>query len=72
MKDAKKLNVREEGMARVNLTRIAVIGMGYVGVPVAALLANKKGVDVTGIQRRSQRSGWKIDVLNAETAFESP
>ena len=47
------------------LTKIAVIGMGYVGIPVAALLADQKGFDVTGIQRRSQRSGWKIDVLNA-------
>ncbi|MBW1740507.1 MAG: nucleotide sugar dehydrogenase [Deltaproteobacteria bacterium] len=52
-------------MVSVRLTKIAVIGMGYVGIPVAALLADKKGLDVTGIQRRSQRSGWKIDVLNA-------
>ncbi|UCG79737.1 MAG: nucleotide sugar dehydrogenase [Desulfobacterales bacterium] len=52
-------------MGRRSLVRISVIGMGYVGIPVAALLADQKGVDVTGIQRRSQRSGWKIDVLNA-------
>jgi len=45
--------------------RIAVVGMGYVGIPAAALLADVPGFDVTGIQRRSQRSGWKIDVLNA-------
>ncbi len=45
--------------------RIAVIGMGYVGIPCAALLADVPGFDVTGIQRRSQRSGWKIDVLNS-------
>ncbi len=45
--------------------------MGYVGIPVAALLADKKGIDVTGIQRRSKRSGWKIDVLNAgKSPFE--
>ena len=43
--------------------RIAVIGMGYVGIPAAVLLANA-GYDVTGIQRRSERSGWKIDWLN--------
>jgi len=43
--------------------KIAVIGMGYVGIPVAALLADA-GYDVTGIQRRSQRSGWKIEWLN--------
>jgi len=44
---------------------IAVIGMGYVGIPCAALLADVPGFDVTGIQRRSERSGWKIDLLNA-------
>lgn len=43
--------------------KIAVIGMGYVGIPAAALLADA-GYDVTGIQRRSRRSGWKIDWLN--------
>ena len=43
--------------------KIAVIGMGYVGIPAAVLLANA-GYDVVGIQRRSKRSGWKIDWLN--------
>ncbi len=43
--------------------KIAVVGMGYVGIPVAVLLADA-GYDVTGIQRRSKRSGWKIDWLN--------
>jgi len=58
-------------MAKAALTKIAVIGMGYVGVPVAALLADQQGLDVTGIQRRSQRSGWKIDVLNSgKSPFE--
>ncbi len=42
---------------------IAVIGMGYVGIPMAVLLADA-GNKVTGIQRRSKRSGWKIDWLN--------
>ena len=45
-------------------TNIAVIGMGYVGIPMAALLADVDDFYVTGIQRRSQRSGWKIDWLN--------
>lgn len=45
--------------------KIAVIGMGYVGIPAAALLADVEGFDVTGIQRRSKRSGWKIEVLNS-------
>ena len=45
-------------------TQVVVIGMGYVGIPMAALLADVDDFYVTGIQRRSQRSGWKIDWLN--------
>jgi UDP-N-acetyl-D-mannosaminuronic acid dehydrogenase len=45
-------------------TNIVVVGMGYVGIPMAALLADVEDFYVTGIQRRSQRSGWKIDWLN--------
>ncbi len=51
--------------------RITVIGMGYVGIPVAALLADVDGFSVTGLQRRSKRSGWKIEHLNAgKSPFE--
>jgi UDP-N-acetyl-D-mannosaminuronic acid dehydrogenase len=46
-------------------TKIVVIGMGYVGIPCAALLADVDEFDVVGLQRRSKRSGWKIDVLNS-------
>lgn len=45
-------------------TNIVVIGMGYVGIPMAALLADVDDFFVTGVQRRSVRSGWKIDWLN--------
>jgi len=44
---------------------IVVIGMGYVGIPCAALLADVPGFRVIGVQRRSKRSGWKIECLNA-------
>lgn len=44
--------------------KITVIGMGYVGIPAAALFADVEGFNVVGIQRRSERSGWKIDWLN--------
>jgi len=47
------------------LRKIVVVGMGYVGIPVAALFADVPGFTVVGIQRRSKRSGWKIDWLNA-------
>jgi UDP-N-acetyl-D-mannosaminuronic acid dehydrogenase len=46
------------------MKKIVVIGMGYVGIPAAALFADVEGFNVVGIQRRSQRSGWKIDWLN--------
>lgn len=41
--------------------KLVVIGMGYVGIPAAALFADASKYDAVGIQRRSQRSGWKID-----------
>ncbi len=44
---------------------VVVIGMGYVGIPCAALLADVPGVRVSGVQRRSKRSGWKIECLNS-------
>ena len=44
--------------------RIAVIGMGYVGIPIAALFADVPGFEVVGVQRKSMRSGWKIEWLN--------
>jgi len=46
------------------MMKIAVVGMGYVGIPAAALLADVEGFEVVGIQRRSKRSGWKIEALN--------
>jgi len=46
-------------------TKIVVIGMGYVGIPMAVLLADVPDFHVTGIQRRSKRSGWKINWLNS-------
>lgn len=51
-------------MTDTEKTKVAVIGMGYVGIPAAALIADVDGFDVTGIQRRSERSGWKIEALN--------
>ncbi|NQE52241.1 UDP-glucose 6-dehydrogenase AglM, partial [ANME-1 cluster archaeon GoMg3.2] len=44
--------------------KIVVVGMGYVGIPAAALFADVAGFNVVGIQRRSERSGWKIEWLN--------
>jgi len=52
-------------------TEIVVVGMGYVGIPAAALLADVEGHHVTGLQRKSKRSGWKIDALNnGKSPFE--
>jgi UDP-N-acetyl-D-mannosaminuronic acid dehydrogenase len=46
------------------MKKVVVIGMGYVGIPAAALFADLEGFNVMGLQRRSQRSGWKINWLN--------
>ncbi|MFW9911773.1 MAG: nucleotide sugar dehydrogenase, partial [Candidatus Thorarchaeota archaeon] len=47
------------------MTKVVVVGMGYVGIPAAALIADVDGYEVVGLQRRSKRSGWKIDVINS-------
>jgi UDP-N-acetyl-D-mannosaminuronic acid dehydrogenase len=44
--------------------KLVVVGMGYVGIPSAVLFADVDGLDVIGLQRRSKRSGWKIEYLN--------
>jgi UDP-N-acetyl-D-mannosaminuronic acid dehydrogenase len=47
------------------IRKIGVVGMGYVGIPAAVLFANSDRFDlVYGFQRRSQTSGYKIDMLN--------
>ena len=55
-----------------SVKKIAVVGSGIVGVPMAALLAHAailEGSDdpahVVVLQRRSQRSGWKVEAINA-------
>ncbi len=55
---------RLHGAFGMRFNHIVVIGMGYVGIPAAALFADVDRITVTGIQRRSKRSGWKIDYLN--------
>jgi UDP-N-acetyl-D-mannosaminuronic acid dehydrogenase len=47
------------------IKRIGVVGMGYVGIPAAALFAASPQFDVVyGFQRNSPSSGYKIDALN--------
>jgi len=55
-----------------SLKKIAVIGSGIVGMPMAALLANariREGSDtpakVVVLQRNSKTSGWKVPAINA-------
>ncbi len=51
--------------ARGPIRTIGVIGMGYVGIPAAALFADAPGFEsVIGFQRDSASSGYKIDMLN--------
>jgi UDP-N-acetyl-D-mannosaminuronic acid dehydrogenase len=51
------------------IEKIAVIGPGIVGTPMAALLATTKvghedPPEVVVVQRRSVTSGWKVDAIN--------
>ena len=45
--------------------KVVVIGLGYVGVPLAASLATVSGQLVNVFQRNSETSGWKVDALNS-------
>jgi UDP-N-acetyl-D-mannosaminuronic acid dehydrogenase len=48
-----------------HIKTIGVIGMGYVGIPAAALFADSDVFDlVWGFQRDSPSSGYKIEMLN--------
>ena len=58
------INLKYNNLCPAPMTKVVVIGMGYVGIPAAALFADVDGFEVIGVQRRSQRSGWKIDWLN--------
>lgn len=47
------------------IKKIGVIGMGYVGIPAAALFADVPQFDIVyGFQRDSKSSGYKIEMLN--------
>ena len=56
-----------------SLKKIAVVGPGIVGMPMAALLANariREGSDtpakVVVLQRNSKTSGWKVPTIYME------
>jgi UDP-N-acetyl-D-mannosaminuronic acid dehydrogenase len=64
----KSINVKPDSW---KVEKIAVIGPGIVGMPMAAMLANARiriGTDeparVLVVQRNSANSGWKIDAIN--------
>ena len=49
----------------MNKSIVGVVGMGYVGIPMAVLFAdNIKYSKVYGFQRNSKSSGYKINMLN--------
>lgn len=58
---------RLEGLlaGRGPIRTVGVVGMGYVGIPSAALFADHSGIGrVYGFQRDSASSGYKIALLN--------
>ena len=46
---------------------VVVMGMGFVGIVMAAIVADAPGKFVIGCQRPSVRSYWKVPVLNEGT-----
>ena len=60
-----RLTLAEHLAERGPIRKIGVIGMGYVGIPAAALFADSPGFEkVYGFQRDSRTSGYKIAMLN--------
>ena len=66
------LTMSGDRVASWSVRKIAVVGPGIVGMPMAALLAHariQEGSDrpatVTVIQRNSPTSGWKVGAINA-------
>jgi len=62
------LRLNGSAVEHFELRKIAVVGPGIVGMPMAALLAHariREGSDepakVVVIQRNSPTSGWKVD-----------
>lgn len=69
------LNIHNETDHEWRVDRIAVVGPGIVGMPMAALLARARirigGDDpakVVVVQRPSKTSGWKVDAINSGTS----
>jgi UDP-N-acetyl-D-mannosaminuronic acid dehydrogenase len=61
MADKLKRGLLQRGPIR----SVGVVGMGYVGIPSAALFARSLAFDfVWGFQRNSRFSGYKIDMLS--------
>lgn len=66
------LTFTDQRVTQWSVRRIAVVGPGIVGMPMAAMLAHariREGSDqpatVTVIQRNSPTSGWKVGAINA-------
>ena len=66
------LTFTDDHVTSWSVKKIAVVGSGIVGVPMAALLAHtaiREGsadaANVVVLQRPSSRSGWKVDAINA-------
>ena len=66
------LRLAGKSVTEWQVRKIAVIGPGIVGMPMAALLAHagiREGTDapasVLVVQRDSVTSGWKVDAINA-------
>jgi len=67
-----EIRLNEKKNFHWKVEKIAVIGPGIVGMPMAALLANariKIGTDepakVLVVQRNSANSGWKVNAINS-------
>jgi UDP-N-acetyl-D-mannosaminuronic acid dehydrogenase len=66
------LTLAQDEVGSWSVRKIVVIGPGIVGMPMAALLADAEvcigsaePATVLVLQRKSERSGWKVDAINS-------
>ncbi len=69
------LTIENDKVTSWTVRKIAVVGPGIVGMPMAAMLAHArimegstKPAKVVVVQRNSPTSGWKVDAINEGTS----
>ena len=66
-KEVNKIRLLAENAKNNGKEVVVVMGMGFVGIVMAAIVADAPNKFVIGCQRPSVRSYWKIPIINNNT-----